>query len=60
MGVCFVQSPAFVGVFVFSCMALCLLHVPELALAQDSGITRHYKFDVCVVLYMACAEHLLI
>ncbi|KAL6341052.1 hypothetical protein AAG906_032167 [Vitis piasezkii] len=44
MGVSFLPSPPFVGVFVFSCMALCLL--PELALAQDSGITRHYKFDI--------------
>lgn len=43
MGVSLLSSPAFPGVFLFSLVTLCL--IPELAVA---GITRHYKFDVCL------------
>ncbi|KAK9289516.1 hypothetical protein L1049_007671 [Liquidambar formosana] len=44
MGASLVPSPAFVGFYLFSFIALCLL--PGLALSKDEGITRHYKFDI--------------
>ena len=47
MGVFPFSSPAFVGVFLFALITSSLL--PQLALAKDPGITRRYKFDVCII-----------
>ncbi|XP_034687413.1 laccase-17-like [Vitis riparia] len=43
MGASFLPLPAFLGVLL-SCVTFCLL--PEIALAKDTGLTRHYKFEI--------------